>query len=124
MHGIQEGDYMANHLKIMFFINIKLVLKKRNLEFNITKEEFTAISQKNCFYCGLPPNKVFKAKKVYFGEFVYNGLDRLDNNIGYNLNNIVPCCFRCNRMKSNLSIEEFLTHIKIISSYQAQNDKH
>jgi 5-methylcytosine-specific restriction endonuclease McrA len=27
-------------------------------------------------------------------------------------NNLVPCCFRCNQMKSNLTQAEFLSHLK------------
>lgn len=33
---------------------------------------------------------------------------------GYTVNNCVPCCWRCNQMKSNMSIDEFRTIIRVI----------
>ena len=43
--------------------------------------------------------------------FPTNGIDRMNNNIGYEISNVVPCCSVCNKMKSSLSKEEFLTQI-------------
>ena len=43
---------------------------------------------------------------------IYNGLDRKDNNIGYSLDNCIPACHTCNRMKMDLSYDEFMTKIK------------
>ncbi len=41
------------------------------------------------------------------GDFVYNGIDRLDNALGYTLDNCVPCCKRCNQAKNNMGLKEF-----------------
>jgi hypothetical protein len=49
---------------------------------------------------------------------ISNGLDRIDSSIGHVLENVVPCCFDCNIMKSNRTVDEFLAHIKKISSFQ------
>ena len=46
-----------------------------------------------------------------------NGLDRIDNGIGYTLNNVRPCCSTCNYMKHRLNEKEFLNHIEKIWRY-------
>lgn len=44
----------------------------------------------------------------------YNGVDRLKNKGGYTEKTVVPCCARCNQMKSDLSPETFLGHIILL----------
>ena len=53
-------------------------------------------------------------KRIEFGRYIYNGVDRKDNNLGYTIDNCVPCCHRCNSMKSNLSYQNFIQHISNI----------
>ena len=45
---------------------------------------------------------------------MYNGIDRKDNAIGYEYDNCVTCCGRCNIMKNKWSHDEFISHIKNI----------
>ena len=46
-----------------------------------------------------------------------NGIDRLDSSKGYTINNCVPCCSKCNLMKSNFKKEDFLQHISKIYNF-------
>lgn len=100
------GEAAANKV----FGNYKRNASKKDMEFNITKEQALDIMSKNCYYCGMEPSRVMKSKKLY-GEFIYNGLDRKDNNEGYTLSNILPCCTYCNFKKSNDDYEEFIEWI-------------
>ena len=43
-----------------------------------------------------------------------NGIDRIDNNIGYTNENSVPCCKTCNFAKNILSESQFYLWIKKI----------
>jgi len=103
------------------YSNYKKNARIRNLEFSITKLEFSEISKKNCYYCGGQPSNTNivhydRPKQSQDHEkYIYNGLDRIDNNLGYILSNIVPCCKKCNFMKWNLNSDEFITHIRKIS---------
>lgn len=83
--------------------------KNGNFEFTIEKEKFKELTKKNCYYCGKEPSTIARGDN---GEYVYNGLDRVDNNIGYHLENIVPCCSECNFMKGAKKQEDFLNFIK------------
>lgn len=101
---------------------------KRNLKFELNLKKFKNITSENCHYCGSSPclkidnndNRIGKFGQPYkfYGNYVYNGIDRLDNTKGYTLDNCVPCCKICNRAKSNLSIEEFNQWIKKLCQNQ------
>lgn len=85
-------------------------------EFNITKEQFRELIYSNCFYCGKHPEQQ-TVKRCVNGINKSNGIDRVDNEIGYIYENCVCCCKVCNTMKMNLSVYEFLNHISKIFKY-------
>jgi hypothetical protein len=86
----------------------------RGLSFSLTVEKFREITSKNCFYCGVEPLQGHYYQKFMNGSYVYNGIDRLDNNIGYEESNIVTCCWSCNQMKADRTKEQFIEHIRRI----------
>ena len=59
--------------------------------------------QKPCYYCGSIIETV--------------GVDRVDNNKGYTLDNVVPCCSKCNYMKNSNTEKEFLEHVEKIHDF-------
>ena len=67
-------------------------------EFNLSFEDFKRLVALNCCYCG---------EKV-------TGLDRIDSNKGYTLDNVAPCCKYCNIMKNDLTLEQFYDRISKI----------
>lgn len=114
-HKLSYGESSFNRLLSTY----KKGAKTRNFEFDLNNDQFKRITQQNCHYCGDEPFKVFTGK-TYYGEYVYNGVDRVDNKIGYVVSNCVPCCCICNKMKMILSVEEFLNQInKIYSNHSS-----
>lgn len=83
--------------------------KLRKLEWELNKEEFIALISGSCVYCGLK-NSMFVRSK-HGDECFHNGIDRVDNNLGYFISNCSTCCNVCNRAKSNMSKEDFLCWI-------------
>ncbi len=85
----------------------------------ITFEEFLRLSQSNCVYCGqVPSNSIYSSKSNLLKDrFIYNGLDRIDSSINHIINNVVPSCWNCNRMKSNSSIADFDTWLTNINNH-------
>jgi hypothetical protein len=81
---------------------------ERNLPFELTKEEFKTITKKNCHYCGVEPLQEY-CPRMKSGAYIYNGIDRLENKLGYTKDNSVPCCGICNDMKRTRSVTEFIT---------------
>jgi hypothetical protein len=86
--------------------------RNRSLEYNLTKELFLELTQKNCFYCGAIPNNLHKCnKKMDAGDYIYNGIDRVDNSKGYIESNVVTCCYNCNKAKDVRNKEDFINWI-------------
>ena len=89
----------------------------RNLKFSLTKKEFYDLTQKNCHYCGIEPKQV-KSQKFINGNYVYNGIDRKNNKLGYELLNCVSCCKKCNFAKGSMSYNEFIEYIKKLACHK------
>lgn len=80
--------------------------KTRNLDFDLSIEEFTQLAKSNCYYCDAEP-------RVY-SDAIRNGIDRLDSKVGYIRKNVITSCSICNKMKGTLSHDKFLDKIKKI----------
>lgn len=85
--------------------------RRRGIEWNLTEKQFADITQKDCYYCGAKPNNMIKSIHCN-GDYIYNGIDRVDNNKGYTINNVVPCCFKCNRAKDTYTLQEYKNWIE------------
>lgn len=77
----------------------------KNLEFEISQENFDKLVKEPCHYCDIIQERGF------------NGIDRLDSNIGYIMDNCVSCCKTCNYMKCSLSVDVFLKRLEHILTY-------
>lgn len=101
------------------FCAYQINAKTRGYDFSLTRGQFRTISVKNCTYCGLYPLPRYAKNRAVIDvvPFVCNGIDRIDNHVGYTFENSVPCCELCNYMKRGLSAAEFLNHVKRIVSH-------
>lgn len=82
--------------------------KRRNIAFNLSKEEFYKITNLPCHYCGTIES--------------YNGIDRIDSSGDYIINNCVPCCEVCNKMKLDYSIDFWFNHMRKIIQYDGEKN--
>ena len=90
--------------------------RRRGLVWALTDEDFEKITAQVCHYCGCPPS----AREVQAqgrSNFVYNGIDRVDNSFGYALDNVVPCCSVCNNAKKDMPFEDFMAWIARLTEY-------
>src|SRR4030067_2064423 len=85
--------------------------KSKGINFELNKQQFRTLTSQPCKYCGETDSNLNNSKGNN-GGFRYNGIDRVDNAKGYTEENSVPCCKLCNRMKNNMSLDEFIAHIK------------
>lgn len=111
--------YKEGSLNTLIYV-YKSNAKKRKLSFELTKEEFRKITSENCFYCGATPTKEFKrpsSSNRHYGDYVYNGIDRVDNEKGYIKTNCVSCCETCNRAKLEMDKNTFLNWVKQVYNY-------
>lgn len=114
------GEAMFNQL----YSKYKASAKQRNLEFNLSTDQFKKLIDQHCFYCNKKPQQVTGKKRKANGVYVANGIDRLDSKKGYTITNCVPCCKKCNWMKGRDSVQDFLQHTKDIHTYQEKKAEH
>jgi hypothetical protein len=88
--------------------------KREGLDFTLTKEEFLEIVLSPCAYCGSPPAKQrpFRDKRSAYpavgSPYIrVNGIDRAKSSQGYTKGNSLPCCWICNRGKSDMQLAKF-----------------
>lgn len=74
--------------------------KRRGIPYELTQFETIRLVQEPCFYC-----------KATYTLPLHNGIDRVDNSLGYTKENSVSCCKWCNYAKNIMTIEEFKSHI-------------
>ena len=86
------------------------------MENSLTPREYAELTRGKCFYCGRAP---FNPTKWQCDVVLYNGVDRIDNHIGYTRENVVTCCKDCNQMKSQRSPEAFFeAALRVANNYR------
>ena len=83
----QQAKYRMSE-KARFSMGMRQALR-RNIEWAITFDEFSALMKLRCHYCA--------GELSVFGA----NLDRKDNLLGYFTANVVTCCGDCNRTKGD-----------------------
>ena len=63
--------------------------KAKGLSWTLALEQFVQLSSQLCHYCKQPTTSTGVA------------LDRIDNDKGYSIDNVLPCCTRCNLTRGN-----------------------
>ena len=76
----------------------------RNIEWNLSDDDVKRITSENCFFCGKQPSNKIKARIEKDGVYIYSGIDRIDNTKGYEIGNVVSCCWECNVDKRNFTV--------------------
>lgn len=100
----KERQRAATHKRTI--ADIKRSALRRNLRYDLTDEYAANITNEPCFYCG--EDTTISRR---------NGIDRLDNSVGYVVENCVSCCNICNMMKKCLDPTTFVERCRQISVY-------
>ena len=95
---------------------------RRNLIWALSDEQFDEITKQDCYYCGAIPGNI-RSSGYGSGDFIYNGIDRVDNSRGYEEDNVVPCCRICNRSKDVWSQEAFLAWAKRVVEHSEKRSE-
>jgi len=109
INGNLYPDCFPNHKGSPYHRYKSRALEKQ-LDFSITKEDYDNIIQYDCFLCGKQSD-----------ENNTNGIDRMDNNKGYVLDNINACCGECNYMKYTWNYDKLIN--KLLSIYEKNKDR-
>jgi hypothetical protein len=83
------------------FKDLKRKCTTKNIQLELTSLYFRDLISRSCWYCNTP------------GE-PYVGIDRIDSEKGYLIDNCLPCCSMCNYMKNVYDRDKFLEQVKKI----------
>jgi len=116
-HYIRRLGYRKNRKPMQGLGSNQFVLREGvshndhpSLNWALTLDEYKALVTSPCCYCGVPP-----AQTPYGVNMIglkRNGIDRVDNNKGYEPSNCVPCCLVCNREKRAQSVAVFIENTR------------
>lgn len=81
--------------------------KKRGLPFELPEMLAWDLVTDACYYCAAKTDRP-------------NGIDRVDNTLGYVEGNVVTACRRCNVAKNDMSVAEFLAWVNRIAKRSLQ----
>lgn len=94
------------------FSMLKARCKIKGTQITLSLEEYKSLLDgKNCTYCS---STISGSKGC--------SLDRVNSDLGYVVGNCVPCCYICNVMKSDLTVEQFYAHLERILEHRASDD--
>lgn len=110
---IKDGKRLPNNAGVInqIILGYKRHARDRGLNWDLTHDEVSNIICQPCYYCGVINSNKRYTKNCKEG-FEYNGIDRVDNTKGYNINNVVPCCKICNYAKNDMTQKEFVLWIQ------------
>lgn len=86
---------------------------ERGKEWAISDEEARKCFVSDCQYCGRKSQWDLRVMPIG-SKIRPNGIDRVNNDLGYIPGNCVPCCYECNHSKNDRSLEDFRTWVKIV----------
>ena len=107
-----KGEALKNEV-LRFY---KRNARNRGLEWSLTDEQFKVLIMGSCRYCGAVSSMTL-VRPCLYGELVYNGVDRKDNDLGYTVGNSVSCCKTCQKMKGTMTYEEFISQAKSVAEF-------
>lgn len=83
-------------------------VKLKNISFNIIRSQFENLCKMDCYICS-----------KFMTSTHQNGIDRVNNNYGYYMGNVQPCCGDCNYLKRDSVLSEFISKcIAIVKNHQ------
>jgi hypothetical protein len=118
-HGLAAFNELLN--------SYKQRARRAKISFNLSTSQFKILTSLQCHYCGVEPKQISpvparRKNRAVNGYYYYNGIDRLDSDMGYEAVNCVPCCEICNKAKRDLKTEDFYEWIQRLIKFQTQEN--
>lgn len=116
---MRQGYYPGLAARNSILKQYRWSAKNRGLAFELTEDEFDLLIAADCHYCGRSRSKIREVSRAG-GAFVFNGIDRKDNGLGYVTENVVTCCIICNRAKGVTPYGVFIAYLEQIVAYRSK----
>lgn len=130
-HDLQKGTIRTKRsakesAEHYMFLQLRKSANPREIKWTLTEKETLSIIFNNCHYCASAPelkcyplkHHKLSQKRTEDAVIIRNGIDRIDSDKGYEINNVVPCCEQCNKSKLDQSITSFMDWLDRIARHQ------
>jgi len=121
----KKMGYLSNPTYIYSALKCRCGSRKNKVSVEISRDDFVEWYNKQeqrCYYCQRTLQEYLESGDSLNRNFKKLSIDRLDNNKGYKLGNIVISCMRCNFIKGDYFTEKEMLKIgEIVKS--AKNGK-
>jgi hypothetical protein len=104
LHRANRARYREKAKPRTAWYTYQMGARKRGLTFDLPRRQFDDLITDNCCYCGSSPEPI-------------NGIDRVDNKRGYESDNVVTCCSKCNEWKRADGLYAFLERARAIANH-------
>jgi hypothetical protein len=101
--GVESFEF-PDKKRVSSLNSYKKRAEKKELPFELTNDQFKELKLGKCEYCRKESSKTH-----------FNGVDRIDSRLGYDVSNCVSCCSDCNYMKKDLTKSQFLEKCRKVS---------
>jgi hypothetical protein len=78
----------------------------------LSLDQYIILVSGDCFYCGQSPSGRPAGVAMGYGDYMRSGIDRVNNELGYEVSNCVSCCVTCNRDKRGATQSDFIAHTR------------
>ena len=94
--------------------------KNRSIAFGLSDIQIYQLVILPCHYCNYVPNRNTASNISYVYSDYFNGIDRMESNCGYTIDNVVPCCTTCNIGKNSMTYVEFIKYLDRICLFRGK----
>lgn len=101
-------------MKDLYYRKITANSRVRNIPASLSLDEFNVLVRQPCHYCGILGSEqsrdIVNKKNGHRKSDVvihHNGIDRIDSRGMYSKENVVSCCWQCNRAKNKRHVEDY-----------------
>lgn len=105
---------IAQQRKVITYLRSRSVL--RGFENDLSDKRILDLIKAPCHYCGALSSNSARQPRCN-GSFEYNGIDRVDNSLGYIEGNVVTACKFCNYAKRDRSTEDFIKWVDTVYNH-------
>ncbi len=102
LHGLARRKPAAEKAASSMWSDCKANARAKGRKFTLTRGQVRDLIERSCSYCGEPAP---------------SGIDRVDNDRGYEPGNVASCCFPCNHWKKTMSAVMFIQRATKIANH-------
>ena len=96
--GCHKAERRVRSIDNLFLKRFKERARYCKIQWSLNDKYALFLAHSPCYYCGEMDKRRIKINDDYV-DLVINGIDRVDNSIGYIYGNVVSCCRSCNTKK-------------------------